>query len=101
MKLKKGDNVIIITGKDKGKKGKIVRVLPSENKVVVEGLNILKKHQRPRRSGEKGQVIKIAMPIHASNVQIVDPKSEKGSRIGAKKVGDTKVRIARKSNQEI
>lgn len=101
MKLKKGDNVILIAGKDKGKKGKITRVLPSENKVVVEGLNILKKHQRPRRSGEKGQILKVAMPINASNVLIVDPKTDKGSRIGSKKVGDTKVRIARKSNQEI
>ncbi len=101
MKLKKGDNVIVIAGKDKGKKGKIVRVLPAENKIVVEGLNISKKHQRPRKSGEKGQVIKMAMPIHASNVMIVDPKTEKGSRIGKKVVGDTKVRIARKSSQEI
>ena len=101
MKLKKGDHVIIITGKDKGKKGKIVRVLPDANKVVVEGLNILKKHQRPRKTGEKGQIIKIAMPINASNVMIVDPKTEKGSRIGKKKLGDKMVRIARKSNQEI
>lgn len=101
MKLKKGDNIIIITGKDKGKKGKIIRVLPSLNKVVIEGLNILKKHQRPRKSGEKGQVIKVAMPIHASNVMIVDPKTEKGSRIGKKKLGDKMIRITRKSNQEI
>lgn len=101
MKLKKGDNIIVITGKDKGKKGKIVRVLPKDNKVVVEGINILKKHQRPRKSGEKGQIIKIAMPIHVSNVQIIDPKTEKGSKIGTKQVNDTKVRIARKSNQEI
>lgn len=101
MKLKKGDNVIVIAGKDKGKKGKIVKVIPVSNKVVVEGLNILKKHQRPRKSNEKGQVIKIAMPIHASNVMIIDPKTEKGSRIGKKKVGENMVRIAKKSNQEI
>lgn len=101
MKLKKGDNVIVIAGKDKGKKGKIVKVLPSLNKVVIEGLNILKKHQRPRKSGEKGQIIKIAMPIHASNVQIIDPKTEKGSRIGKREVGGKMVRITRKSNQEI
>ncbi|MBP7007039.1 MAG: 50S ribosomal protein L24 [Candidatus Pacebacteria bacterium] len=69
MKLKKGDNVIILTGKDKGKKGKIVRSLPKDNKVIVEGLNMVSKHQRPRKTGEKGQVIKIAMPIHASNVK--------------------------------
>lgn len=69
MKLKKGDNIIIITGKDKGKKGKIVRALPKKNKVVVEGLNMIKKHQRPRKSGEQGQIISMAMPIDVSNVK--------------------------------
>ena len=101
MKLKKGDNIIVIAGKDKGNKGKIVRVLPAANKVVVEGINILKKHQRPRKTGEKGQIMKMAMPMHASNVMIVDPKTEKGSRIGKKMVGENMIRIARKSNQEI
>lgn len=101
MKFKKGDNVIIITGKDKGKKGKIAHAFPKENKVVVEGLNMMKKSQRPRKSGEKGQIISIAMPIQVSNIMIVDPKTGKGSRIGKKVVGDKKVRIARKSNQEI
>jgi large subunit ribosomal protein L24 len=72
MKLKKGDNVKIITGKDKGKSGKIVRVLVRENKVILEGLNMMKKHQRPRKSGEKGTMVNIAMPIHASNVKKVD-----------------------------
>lgn len=69
MKLKKGDNIIIITGKDKGKSGKITRVLPKENKVIIEGANMMKKHQRPRKSGEKGSMLNIAMPIHASNVK--------------------------------
>ncbi|PIZ85920.1 50S ribosomal protein L24 [Candidatus Nomurabacteria bacterium CG_4_9_14_0_2_um_filter_32_10] len=72
MKLKKGNNVIVITGKDKGKKGKIVVALVKENKVIVEGINMMKKHQRPRKSGEKGSRIDIAMPIHASNVKKVD-----------------------------
>ena len=72
MKLKKGDSVIIITGKEKGKKGKIVRVLVSENKVIVEGANMMKKHQRPRKSGEKGSMKDIEMPIHASNVKKLD-----------------------------
>lgn len=69
MQVKKGDNIIIITGKDKGKKGKIVRVLVKENKVIVEGANMMKKHQRPRKSGEKGSMKDIEMPIHASNVK--------------------------------
>lgn len=101
MKLKKGDNVIVITGKDKGKKGKVVRVLPKENKIILEGLNMTKRHQRPRKSGEKGSIKNIEMPINASNVMVVDPKTGKGSRIGKKKVGEKMVRIARKSNQEI
>jgi large subunit ribosomal protein L24 len=101
MKLKKGDNVIVIAGKEKGKKGKIVKVLPGLNKVIVEGLNMIKRHQRPKKSNEKGQMVKMAMPIHASNVMIVDPKTEKGSRIGKRLVGGTMVRISKKSNQEI
>ena len=68
MKVKKVDNVIILTGKDKGKAGKIVRVLVKQNKVIVEGANMMKKHQRPRKSGEKGMMVNVAMPIHASNV---------------------------------
>ncbi|KKS04819.1 MAG: 50S ribosomal protein L24 [Candidatus Nomurabacteria bacterium GW2011_GWC2_41_8] len=101
MKLKKGDNIIITTGKDKGKKGKIVRVLTEENKVIVEGLNMMKKHQRPKKSGEKGTMKNIEMPLHASNVMMLDPKTGKATRLGKKKVGGKMVRIARKSNQEI
>ena len=71
MKIKKGDNVIILAGKDKGKKGKIVRALPKEDKVVVEGLNIVKKHQKPRKTNEKGTTIEVSMPIHVSNVKKV------------------------------
>ena len=69
MKIKKGDNIIVLAGKDKNKKGKISRVLPKENKVIIEGINMMKKHQRPRKSNEKGSVISVAMPIHASNVK--------------------------------
>ena len=72
MKIKKGDSVIVITGKDKGKKGKIVHVFPKENKVIVEGLNMIKRHQRPRKSGEKGTIKSIEMPLHSSNVKKVE-----------------------------
>mgnify|MGYP001562368596 FL=1 len=71
-KIKKGDNVIIIAGKDKGKKGKIVRVLVKENKVIIEGANMMKKHQRPRKSGEKGSIKDIEMPLDASNVKKIN-----------------------------
>ena len=72
MKIKKGDNVRVITGKDKGKKGKVVSALISQNKVIIEGINMMKKHQRPRKSGEKGTKIDVAMPIHVSNVKKID-----------------------------
>ena len=69
MKIKTGDNVIIITGKDKGKKGKVTRVLVAKERVIVEGLNMTKRHQRPRKTGERGGIKNIAMPIHVSNVK--------------------------------
>ena len=72
MKIKKGDNVKVITGKDKGKSGKVVRALVKENKVIIDGLNMMKKHQRPRKSGEKGSMVNVAMPINVSNVKKVD-----------------------------
>jgi len=100
MKLKKGDNVIIIAGKDKGKKGKITQIIKETNRVVVEGANISKKHQRSRRKDAKGQIVEVSMPLNASNVMILDSKN-KPTRIGYKIVGDKKVRIGRKSGTEI
>jgi len=70
MKIKKGDNVIVLAGKDKGKKGKVIRAFPKKGKVLVEGLNMTKRHQRPRKTSEKGQIMNIAMPIHVSNVKL-------------------------------
>jgi large subunit ribosomal protein L24 len=72
MQVKKGDNVKVLTGKDRGKSGKIVRVLPKLNRVIVEGINKMKRHERPRKSGEKGTVKDVEMPIHVSNVKKVD-----------------------------
>lgn len=68
MKIKKGDNVIVLTGADKGKKGKVMRALPSENKVVVEGVNMRKKAHKSKKKGDPSQILEIAMPIHVSNV---------------------------------
>ncbi len=72
MKIKKGDNVIVLAGKDRGKKGKVVSALPKKNKVIVEGVNVSFRHQRARKSGEKGTKIQTAMPVHASNVKKID-----------------------------
>ena len=80
MKLKKGDKVIIITGKDAGKTGVIARAYPSENRILVEGMNIKKKHQKAKRSGQKGQIVEMPMPFHASNAMLIDSKTGKGTR---------------------
>ncbi len=97
MKIKKDDNVIVISGKDKGKTGKVVRAFPRENKIIVAGVNIKKIHKRPTKSGQKGQVIEQAAPFHVSNAQIVDPKDNKRTRVGHGLAGDKKVRIAKRS----
>jgi len=77
MHVKKGDKVIVIAGKDKGKSSVVERVLREENRVVVEGLNMMKKHTRPAKVGEKGGIVSIAMPIHASNVKLADKTAKK------------------------
>lgn len=101
MKIKKGDNVIVTTGASRGKKGTVKTVLVEESRVIVEGLNKRKVHIKAKRSGDKGKVIEREMPIHISNVMIVDPKSGKPSRIGYKVEKDKKVRIAKKSGATI
>lgn len=101
MKIKKHDNVVVIAGKDKGKTGKVLRAFPRENAVVVVGVNIRKKHQRPQKSGQKGQVVEKAMPIDVSNVMIADPGTGKRTRTGKKLVADKYVRISKKSGKEI
>ena len=84
MNIKKDDKVIVLTGKDNGKTGTVVKAIPKENKVVVSGVNVLKVHQKPRKSGEKGQIIDKAMPINASNVAKTE-KKEKAPKKAAKK----------------
>jgi large subunit ribosomal protein L24 len=101
MKIKKGDNVLVTTGKDKGKKGKVLSALPRSNRIVVEKVNIAKKHRRPRQEREKGQVIELAKPIDASNVKLICPKCGKPTRIEYKLVGKKKYRICKKCQQEI
>lgn len=101
MNIKKGDTVIVIAGKDKGKKAKVTEALPREARVVLEGVNMRKRHIRARRTGTKGQVVEFAAPIHVSNVMIADPKSGKPTRIAKKVVGEKRVRIAQKSGVEI
>jgi len=97
MKLKKNDNIIVIAGKDKGKTGKIASAFPKESKVVIDGINMKKVHRRPTKQDQKGEVIDVAMPIHVSNIQLVDPKTNKPTRIGKKIIDGKNVRVAKKS----
>lgn len=101
MKIKKGDQVLVVTGKDKGKKGKIMAVFPQENQVLVEGVNLRKKHTKPRQSGQKGEVVQIPGSINASNVKIICPKCGGASRLGHKVAGEQKFRVCVKCHQEI
>jgi large subunit ribosomal protein L24 len=100
MKLKKGDSVIVLAGKDKGKKGTITQVLRDENKVVVDGVNVMIKNRKTRQKDTDKQ-IKFSAPIHASNVMIVDSKTNKPTRIGVKKVDGKNIRISKKSGAEL
>ncbi len=97
MKIKKGDKVKILSGKDRGKKGRVLRVLPAENKIVVEGLNLSIKHVRPKREGEKGQRIKQAMPLNISKAMLICPRCKQPIRVGYKVLADKrKKRFCRK-----
>lgn len=101
MKIKKGDNIIVISGKHKGQKGTVAKTLPEVSRVLVTGVNKVKRHQKPKTRNEKGSIIEVEAPIHSSNVMVLDPKSGTPTRIGKKKVGDAYVRIAKKSGQEL
>lgn len=105
MKVKKGDSVLIISGKDKGRTGKITKALPKELKILVEGMNLKKKHVKPKREGEKGQMVSIPALIDISNVKLVCPKCGKATRIGYTvekgEKGKIKNRICKKCKQII
>ena len=99
-KIRKGDKVVILTGKDKGRSGEVLQVMPKEDRAVVRGINIVKRHQRQSASQEAGIITKEA-PIHLSNIAIADPKDGKPTRVGFKVDGDKKVRVAKRSGATI
>ena len=101
MNIKKNDTVIVLSGKDKGKKGKVLVAMPSENKVVVEGVNMATCHTKPRKQGEQGGIVKRETPIRTCKVALYCEKCGKGVRIGHKIDGDKKTRICRKCGAEI
>jgi large subunit ribosomal protein L24 len=99
-KIRKGDKVVVLTGKDKGRSGEVLVVMPKEDRAVVRGINVVKRHQRQTASQEAGIVSKEA-PIHLSNIAIADPKDGKPTRVGFKIEGDKKVRVAKRSGVSI
>ncbi len=101
MKIRKGDNVQVLSGNDKGKTGEVLEVIPGTNKVIVKGINIRKKHVKPRKQGEEGGIIPVECAIHASKVNVVCPKCGKATRIGYEIEKDQKVRVCKKCNTKI
>ena len=101
LKIKKGDNVVVITGRDKGKSGTVLRVMPKDSRVVVQGVHMAKRHTRPS-AGQSGGIVEKELSIHLSNVALVDPKTSKPTRVGYKVLeGGRKVRVARRSGEVI
>jgi len=101
MHVKKGDKVKVITGKDKGKTGVVLEAYPKKNRVLVEGVNIVKKHAKPSQDNPQGGIISQEAAIHVSNVMPIDPKTGEPTRVGYKEVNGKKVRIAKKSGAEL
>lgn len=102
MHVKKEDTVIVISGKDKGKKGRVIAAFPRENRVLVEGVNMVKKHAKPSQMNPQGGILNQEAPIHASNVMLVDPKTGEPTRVGYKILDNgKKVRVAKKSGEVI
>lgn len=95
MHVKKGDTVQVMSGKDKGKQGVILKAMPSKNRVIVEGINVIKKHAKPSQANPQGGILEIEAPIHVSNVMPLDPKTGKPTRVGFKVVDGKKVRVAK------
>ena len=100
MRIKKGDQVIVITGRDKGKTGEVIKSMPKENKVIVQGINLVKRHTKPTQESAGGIVTKEA-PIHVSNVALIDPKDGKATRVGFKVENGQKVRVSKRSGEVI
>ena len=101
MNIKKNDTVIVLSGKDKGKKGKVLVAMPSENKVIVEGVNVATCHTKPRKQGETGGIVKRETPIRSCKVALYCEKCGKGVRVGHKIDGDNKTRVCRSCGAEI
>lgn len=102
LRIKQGDKVTVISGKDKTKTGRVLKVFPAESRVLVEGVNVVKRHTKPNASMPEGGILEKEAPIHVSNVALLDPKTNQATRVGYKLLADgTKVRYAKKSGETI
>ena len=101
MKIRKGDTVQVLSGNDKGKTGEVLEIIPKLQKVIVKGVNIRKKHVKPRKQGEEGGIISVECSIHSSKVNVVCPKCNKATRVGMIKEGKEKVRVCKKCGAKI
>ena len=101
MNIRKDDKVVVLSGKDKGKEGKVLIANPKAGKLVVEGVNVATKHRKPRKQGEEGGIIKVETPIYACKVMVVCPKCGKATRVGHKLADGKKVRVCKKCGAEI
>ena len=102
MKIRKGDTVEVLTGKDKGKRGEVLRALPEDNKVVVEGVAMVKRHMKPNAANQQGGIVEHEAAIDASNVALIDPKDDKPTRVGyAFREDGTKERVSKRSGEEL
>lgn len=101
LKIKKGDQVIVLAGREKGKTGEVVQVLPKKSRVVIQNLNLIKKHTKPSANNPQGGIVEVEAPIHISNVSIVDPENGGATKVGFKFENGKKVRFAKKSGKNL
>ena len=101
LNIKKGDNVIVLSGNDRGKQGRVLRVIAAKERAIVEGVRMVTKATKPNAKHPQGGLVKIEAPVHISNLALIDPKSGKPTRVGFRKDGDKTVRFSKKSGEEI
>ncbi|HIG18764.1 MAG TPA: 50S ribosomal protein L24 [Candidatus Handelsmanbacteria bacterium] len=102
MKIKRDDTVFVISGNDKGKRGRVLRVFPEQDRIIVEGVRMMKKHTKPTQRDPQGGIVEREAPLHVSNVMLVDPKSDEPTRVGRQRLGEgSQVRVAKRSGEMI
>jgi large subunit ribosomal protein L24 len=102
MKIKRDDTVFVISGNDKGKRGRVLRVFPEQDRIIVEGVRMMKKHTKPTQRDPQGGIVEREAPLHVSNVMLIDPKSDEPTRVGRQRLGEgRRVRVAKRSGEMI